>query len=1047
MKKTTALFLTALCALFALSVCQAQIVEKGNAQFLFGGQKFGFLHWGKDWSSFDSHYLYPHLIEYRGLPDQDVNGARRRVGTFKTYTGTFEYTENFRRISENEADFELEFTSQDGVPTQTIAYSTELSLDFYRNNPATVDDKAVPFGKGFYKGFSFPTKLVLNLPTGQLILTGDFGVGIQFNQKEVSIRLNLPAGGIVKQAKLRMHALFIPAQDTVIDLRSAMNRDLIDEVADDQIGGWTDQGPLNDMRALPTGRLEVSGIPFEIVDPAQNERKACIAIAGAMRPYFAQSVSVDVPSAHGRYLYLLNGLAWGKQKKGEICGQLNISYDDGSMTTIELKSGVNTADFWGAYALDEALVGWQNRNESSPIGLYASWFPLASGKCVTNIEFVSRGQVWMILAATISSKFPDEQSLARKVKITANDEWLPLDFKRTIVPGSVLDFSKLADAPAGKYGFARVNAEGKFEFEKLPGVTQRFWGTNLCFGLNYMTHEESIQMLDDIVALGYNAIRPHHFDCGNNGIEPNALVWERFDFMLAEAKKRGLYITSDLFTARFVTLPTWGHVTEQEFKWLCYFNDEAYKNLMDFAKLFLCHKNQYTGIALKDDPAFICLSLINESSLMIRVHQLTDRTRPVFEENFAKWCEEGGHAGEREALMGQFFAEVAKKFYARISKDLREMGVRIPLTDQNMVYHIPTQIARLDYDYVDSHFYWGHPVGLTNDRNGAWRVNAQSITSDWGGEFRDSSAIRIFGKPNTITEWNYCYPNPTCAEEQIIMPASAALQGFDGLYHFCYAHAKNMDITRINVFDLVNNPMKRLGVGMGNLLFRRDVAESQTILPYDHTQKLSGLAQLSVIAKTGMRDPSNPNFQQETIPAGLQSEALVLKLIEQGRIPAECMSSAKSRLRHRLRTARRFTKNTRKPALSSRPASSCATASSMRRRRKFLTPAFSANSMRSMQTKISHQAGAAQACATGAASPSSAGHICWKSAATTSISSTGSADLCPAKSRHLPIACSSCRKINISKINTVITHSSAQAMPMSATRLLPAKKMSMIAIS
>lgn len=882
-------------ALLAAFPLLGEIKEVGNALFSFEEQKFGFFHWGKGWSSFDSHLSYPHLIEYAGMPDQDASGERRRIGTFKVYTGKFDFVEKFRKISENEAEFTFEFHSATGVPTEQLAYATIISLDFYRNNPLSVDGKTIPAGKGFYQPGGKETVVQLPLPSGVLELRGNFGVGVQFSDKDAQLRLLLNAGGDVKDTTIKFHAKFTPAGDSRIDLRPAMNRDLIDEAADDKTGGWTDQGPNNDMRVLPVGIHDAAGIPFEIVDPAQNHRKGCIALRGEMRPYFAETAAVSVPNLKGRYLYLLNGLAWGKQKQGEVCGEIVVRYADGGESAIEVKSGVNTADFWNPMQLEEALVGWQSRNEAAPVGLYASWFKLDPEKEVTGLEFRSRGQVWMILAATISSKFPDEQSLIRKERIVAGGDWLPLDFKREVEKDSVLDLSRMTlDAPAGKYGFLRVGQDGSFEFEKQPGKKARFWGTNLCFGLNYLTKQESIQMLDDLVKLGYNSIRPHHFDCGNNGIEPNDLVWDRFDFMLAEAKKRGIYITTDLYTVRSVTLKTWGHVTEPEFKWLCYFDDEAYANLLEFSKYFLCHVNPYTGLALKDDPAFICLSLINESSLMIRVHQLTDKTRPLMEKEFEKWCRQKGYTDKNEKLKACFLTDSAKKLYARLKKDLRDMGVKIPLTDQNMVFHIPTQIARLDYDYVDSHFYWGHPINLTEKSGGPWRTNSQSIISDWGGEFRDSVSIRIFGKPNVITEWNYCWPNPTCAEEQIIMPASAALQGFDGLWHFGYGHGKNLDVKAINVFDIMNNPVKRLGARMGSLLFLRgDVAESEVILPYDHTQKFSGLAQLSLIAQTGMLDPSNPRFTQKPIPGGLGSEELVLKLMEQGRLPKDSYDKAR----------------------------------------------------------------------------------------------------------------------------------------------------------
>ena len=70
--------------------------------------------------------------------------------------------------------------------------------------------------------------------------------------------------------------------------------------------------------------------------------------------------------------------------------------------------------------------------------------------------------------------------------ISAGKEWIPLDYCRDIEPGSALDFSGMgfADAPAGKYGWLK-NAGGRFEFEKLPGKGQRFYGVNLVGTANF----------------------------------------------------------------------------------------------------------------------------------------------------------------------------------------------------------------------------------------------------------------------------------------------------------------------------------------------------------------------------------------------------------------------------------------------------------------------------------------------------------------------------------------------------------------------------------
>ncbi|HEX2948751.1 MAG TPA: hypothetical protein VHV83_04160, partial [Armatimonadota bacterium] len=95
------------------------------------------------------------------------------------------------------------------------------------------------------------------------------------------------------------------------------------------------------------------------------------------------------------------------------------------------------------------------------------------------------------------------------VTITANDEWLPLDTKLDIVAGSALDFSTLVPwhTPSGKYGRVIATADGKFAFENQPKMPVRFYGVNLCFSGQYLSHEEADQLATRLQRLGYNAVR------------------------------------------------------------------------------------------------------------------------------------------------------------------------------------------------------------------------------------------------------------------------------------------------------------------------------------------------------------------------------------------------------------------------------------------------------------------------------------------------------------------------------------------------------------
>jgi hypothetical protein len=129
------------------------------------------------------------------------------------------------------------------------------------------------------------------------------------------------------------------------------------------------------------------------------------------------------------------------------------------------------------------------------------------------------------------------------ITLRAGGDWVPLDWKLDIAPGSALDFSFLATAnaggggtgaanrrqpggnsapvPAGTYGRVIVRPDGHFGFEKSPvNRPARFYGVNLCFSANYLDKPLADRLADRLLRTGYNTVRIHHFE--GELIDPNA---------------------------------------------------------------------------------------------------------------------------------------------------------------------------------------------------------------------------------------------------------------------------------------------------------------------------------------------------------------------------------------------------------------------------------------------------------------------------------------------------------------------------------------------
>ena len=68
-----------------------------------------------------------------------------------------------------------------------------------------------------------------------------------------------------------------PQNFTMVDLKPYVNRGFDDDAAGDGLGGWTDQGAINDMSCYTDrGRVNYLGIPFDIIEPNDNGGKSAL---------------------------------------------------------------------------------------------------------------------------------------------------------------------------------------------------------------------------------------------------------------------------------------------------------------------------------------------------------------------------------------------------------------------------------------------------------------------------------------------------------------------------------------------------------------------------------------------------------------------------------------------------------------------------------------------------------------------------------------------------------------------------------------------------
>ena len=617
-----------------------------------------------------------------------------------------------------------------------------------------------------------------------------------------------------------------------IDLRKAVNMGFVDKKDSDGRGGWTDQGPENDLRMLPTGKKRFKGTDFDIINPKKNGGKSCIVLKGSARDYFPASAQAEVNGKlRGNYLYLLHARAWGSS--GATIGTVKLTYTDGTSSDIPVHTRKDLGNWWSPSPTPNGDVVWIGENMSASVGLFRSVYPIKNAP-VKSITFTSNcGPVWMIIAASISdTAIPRDQSAPYYV--VSGKDWKAVDFHKTVIDGSVMDFSHRLDAPAGKYGRVIIR-NGNFCFEKQPEKAVRFYGSNLCSSANFVDKKWADVIVKRFAQFGFNLLRLHHHDGGladkkdTTKLDPEGM--DKVDYIIHRCKESGIYITTDFYVSR--RLPA-GEIPEypgrlsniQAYKALLWINETVWNNWKANVTNYLNHVNPYTKMRLIDDPVLVTVNIINEGN--IKSHWATDAfTRKSYEQRFKEWRKEKNLSENVDSVtrnreFEEFLTEVYEKRYKQMVEFIRTFGTKVVLSDQNMGATPKLSQMRRLYDYVDNHGYSSHPSFPVNSWKLPSALKQQSPVTSAHPVPWHLPASRLVDKPFTVTEFDYAKPNRFRAAGPAIIGAVGASQSWDMLVQFAFSHGREnfmLDNRANNHFDLSTDCIKSLAHRIGTALF------------------------------------------------------------------------------------------------------------------------------------------------------------------------------------------------------------------------------------
>ena len=443
-------------------------------------------------------------------------------------------------------------------------------------------------------------------------------------------------------------------------------------------------------------------------------------------------------------------------------------------------------------------------------------------------------------------------------KLAAGADWCVFPFQNDIKEGSILDFSNMvsADAPAGKYGFAKVTKDGHFVFDKRPNKPVRFVGGNLCFDANFLSKEETKKAVRDFRMRGWNTMRFHHLDVTITKDEWNNL-WNRttypeispskldqLDFLMAECRKAGIYVTFDLYTmgaygkCEGIDKP----LNSNNIKAAVPVHRPAEDLWFRRAMELFDHVNPYTGVKWKDEPQILFVTLMNEDSIASVWWGVAD----MYVKKYNEWAKGKGYPQYEKKDIGkrrefaEFLYKVKAEANVRMAKRLKDAGVHALISGGNWWDNTAQAYERETLEVVDNHGYGDHPQ--PSYQKLPFHVNQASDIKSGNPTYNEpmmKAPTRILGKPFTITEYNYCPPNKFRGDGGLMMGAYASLQDWDALYRFAWSHSRDgmFGDHAVRGFDICRDPIGQLTERQVVLMFGRgDVAPAKETYGYGVTK-------------------------------------------------------------------------------------------------------------------------------------------------------------------------------------------------------------------
>ena len=456
--------------------------------------------------------------------------------------------------------------------------------------------------------------------------------------------------------------------------------------------------------------------------------------------------------------------------------------------------------------------------------------------------------------------------LACAASASDSGEWIDVPEQSLAIPaGGALDFSTLRPRDvAGSHGPLRLRADGTLGFAGTSDP-ERFNCGLLASAEDmkpvFPDHAEADVLADQLARHGYTLARFHAVDqrLARNAPAGELLDREqldRFHYLLAALKKRGIYWFPDILTHGDRELAKADYTTPSspdDLRVRVNFDPVARARWLEFVDAAFGSRNPYTGMSTLADPALAMVVGANENAIPFSAKPgrpypagLADRfdawmhaQYPEARERIAALPDaspaerSGGKiappadwtpSGARLPLFMRFISDLELDTNAWMTARLRERGFSGPVLGNHEWYPQMTGRTRSRLPVVDVHAYVGE---VTSFAKGA-RFRLPSTTSDQGlGAWSLNASARWLGKPFVMSEYGAAYPNPYRYETGLFVPALAAFQGYTAICRMAFLPvAKAMPVPgdgrpALRGYTVGIDPAERAAETLSALLFFR----------------------------------------------------------------------------------------------------------------------------------------------------------------------------------------------------------------------------------